>query len=66
MDELRLKVLHLSFKCPKNQDNPESCPLYELRKENTKTRLKIVQEMTNDQVREIVLNHRGCIGGCMK
>ena len=54
------KAMGLAFKCPKTQDNPKECPMYEFRCKPEKSRFFRIAEMTDEELDKIIEYHSKC------
>ncbi len=61
-DKLRRNLLVLGKACPFHVDNPEDCPLSELRKLPRKERLEWFKELSEDDLVYLATYHEVCLG----
>jgi hypothetical protein len=60
IDEARLAMHGRLLRCPIG-DNPEDCPLHEIRKRPVEERLAWLESKTNKQVVELYQQHKECL-----
>jgi hypothetical protein len=60
IDEARLAMHGRLLRCPIG-DNPEDCPLHEIRKRPVEERLAWLESKTNKQVVELYQQHKDCL-----
>lgn len=60
-DHLRSQVWGLAVACPVGPDNPEGCPLHDVRRCSLTDRLKWVRSLRHEELAHIVGVHCACI-----
>jgi hypothetical protein len=59
-NELRDSLVGLTEACPFHQDNPEDCPLFQLRKMEPVKRLEWFDALTGDDLAYLATYHHVC------
>ena len=61
-DKLKANLLELGEACPFHRDNPEDCPLFELRKLPRTKRLEWFRELSEEDLVYLTTYHQVCLG----
>ena len=56
----RIKLTFLLDNCPVLHNNPKNCPLYSLRLNSIKEKLKWLESLSDNEISDILLEHSHC------